>query len=110
LPEYALASQPSLAPENRAIAFFAAPNKGLWITDKFGKSYRRLVEGIVRRPRWSSDGKQALFLLPRPGSTDGSEPLVYDLYSIAIADENSALPPPPTLILQGIDWFDIVPN
>ena len=108
--EYTLASQPALAPENRAIAFFAAPNKGLWITDKFAKSYRRLVEGIVRRPRFSSDGKQALFLLPRPGPTDPNQTMIYDLYSIGLEDGNSALAPPPTLVLQGVNWFDIVPN
>jgi len=107
LPDYAFASgNPALAPENRAIAFLGN-EKGVWLTDKFGKSYRRLIEGAVLRPRWSLDGKRLYVLLPRPLTGDKT---IYDLYTIAPPDEGDTLPPAPTLILQGVDWFDVVPD
>ena len=107
LPDYAFASgSPTLAPENRAIAF-VGNEKGVWLTDKFGKSFRRLVEGGVLRPCWSVDGKLLYVLLPRPLTGDRT---IYDLYTIAPPDEGDALPPAPTLILQNVDWFDVVPD
>jgi hypothetical protein len=108
LPDYAFATgSPALAPENRAIAFIGN-EKGVWLTDKFGKAFRRLVEGAVFRPCWSPDGKLLYVLLPRPLTGDRT---IYDLYTIVPpADAEDALPPAPTLILQNIDWFDVVPD
>lgn len=105
LPDQAFATQPALAPENRAIAF-AALNKGIYITDKFGKMYRRVVEGGALRPRWSADGKRLYFLLPRP--LTGEKP-VFDLYFIGIPDAVNAVLDAPVLVEQGVAWFDIVP-
>jgi|GEM_PF-4526458 hypothetical protein len=110
-PPYAFAKQPALAPENRAIAFSTANGKGLWVTDKYGKEFRQVAEGVVLRPRWTTNGKAIYFLLPRPTSTetDNAAP-IYDLYAVpATSNTDSMLPPPPTLVLQGITWFDIVP-
>jgi hypothetical protein len=107
LPEYAYALNPALGFENRSIAFVSA-NRGLWTVDKFGKSYRRLMEGAVQRPRWSIDGERLLFLLPRP-LTSGDK-VVYDLYQIDVPKDETALPGPPRLVLQTVDWFDVVPD
>ena len=111
LPDYAFATAPALAPENRAIVF-AANNKGLWITDKFGKVFRRLLEGNALRPRWSADGKSVLCLLARPLTGDK---VVYDLYRVPLpesaAENGDPAPASPTtfvLVLQDIDWFDTV--
>lgn len=106
LPPYAYASSPALAPGNRAIAF-TADKQGLWLTDKFGKSFKRLAEGDIRRPRWSSDGLRVLFLLPRPLTGDQT---VLDLYSVTAPADADALPGPPTLVLQNVDGFDILPD
>ncbi|GAB4455131.1 MAG: hypothetical protein OHK0029_10710 [Armatimonadaceae bacterium] len=112
VPPYGFARQPSLAPENRLIAFAAMPGNGLWVTDKWGKSYQQVAEGMVIRPRWTTDGKRVLFLLPRPGNgATGSALPVYDLYSVPVgAETGSAVLEAPTLVLQGVRWFDIVPN
>jgi hypothetical protein len=111
LPDYAFATAPALAPENRAIVF-SANNKALYLTDKFGKTYHRLLDGNGIRPRWSSDGKAVFCLLPRPLT---GEKVVYDLYRIPLpdstADTTDTAPASPTtftLILQGVDWFDTV--
>lgn len=107
LPHYAYALSPALAPENRSIAFVSV-SQGLWTVDKFGKNYRRLVEGAVQRPRWSLDGKRLLFLLPRPLAAGAK--LIYDLYQIDTPKDATTIPGPPRLILQSVDWFDITPD
>lgn len=105
LPDYAFATTPALGPENREIAF-AAVGKGIYITDKFGKIYRKAVEGGAIRPRWSSDGKRLYFLLPRPLA--GDKP-VFDLYAITVPQGNDTPTDAPVLIQQGVEWFDITP-
>ncbi|MDX1933751.1 MAG: hypothetical protein SFU56_14225 [Capsulimonadales bacterium] len=111
LPDYAFASAPALAPENRAIVF-TANQRALFLTDKFGKSYRKLFDGNALRPRWSADGKAVLCLLPRPLT---GQKAVFDLYRIPLPDSawesEEVAPVSPTtftLIVQGVDWFDTV--
>ena len=108
LPEYANAHAPALGPGNRIIAF--ANDKGLWTTDKFGKAYRRLLEGVVRRPRFEPNLTEAMgiyCLLPRPNAGDKA---IYDLYRVELPEGPDSPTPPPTLILQGVDWFDLTPE
>jgi hypothetical protein len=106
LPAYAFATQPALAPQNRAIVL-VAEKQGLWLTDKFGKSYRRIVEGDVRTPHFSADGTRVFFLLPRPLSGDKPQ---LDIYSVTIPTEPNDSPGPPTLVLQSVAGFDVVPQ
>jgi hypothetical protein len=104
-PDYAFATHPALGPDNREIAF-SAVGKGIYITDKFGKAYRKVVEGGAIRPRWSSDGKRVYFLLPRPLA--GDKP-IFDLYAIAVPEGPNTPPDAPVLIQQSVEWFDIAP-
>lgn len=108
LPLYASAHAPALGPGNRIIAF--GNDNGLWTTDKFGKMYRRLLEGKVRRPRFEPGVSEAtgLFcLLQRPGAEDKT---IYDLYRADFPEGPDAPNPPPILIVQNVDWFDIIPD
>lgn len=103
LPPYAFAAQPEFGAATSSIAFVGGTEGGIWVTDRAGKSFRRMAEGAGRRPRWSLDGKRLLFLLPRPGATGK---VIYDLYSVPVV-EGGTIPAPPTLILQGVTWFDL---
>ena len=108
LPQYATARTPALGPENRIISF--SNDKGLWTTDKFGKAYRRLLEGTVLRPRFEPGVPEAMglyCLLPRPNA---GEKAIYDLYFVLFPESPEGATPPPTLLLQSVDWFDIVPE
>lgn len=112
LPPYGTAYHPALAPQNRAIAFVAAGQsseaggQGVWTVDKFGKMYQRIIEGEVRRPRWSSDGARLLFLRPRSSGTHG----IFDLYQINAPKDSASPSGAPRLVLQSVDWFDTVPD
>ena len=113
LPSDTLTLDPSLAPDQRRIAF--ATSGGLYLLDRKTQASLRLVAGSVVRPRWTPDGKSVYFLLVRPNSastTDVPTPPVYDLYAIdaPVSLSTTASPAPLRLVLQGIDWFDLVPE
>jgi hypothetical protein len=46
-------------------------------------------------------------LLPRPNTGDKS---VYDLYFASFPESPNNPAPPPALVMQTVDWFDIVPD
>ena len=107
-PPYATAHAPALGPGNRIIAF--GNGNGLWTTDKYGKGFRRLLEGSIRRPRFEpgiSEAMGVFCLLPRPNTGDKS---VYDLYFASFPESPNNPAPPPALVMQTVDWFDIVPD
>lgn len=106
LPDYAFALDPALSGnDNRYIAFTSA-NKGLWILDRTTSTYRQLLDRNVTHPRWTLSANGLYFLEPRP-LADGKT--TYDLYSATFAPRTGELAIP-QVVLQGVDWFDIVPE
>ena len=110
------ALDPALSPDQRRVAF--ATSGGLYLLDRKTQTALRLVAGSVARPRWTADGKSVYFLLVRPGSalapvdTPAAPLPTYDLYAIDAPASLAATgsPAPLRLVLQGIDWFDLVPE
>jgi hypothetical protein len=106
-PELNAVADPALSPNEREVAFATAD--GLWALDRTTRTVRKLVDGVVLRPRWSGDGNSLFFLLRRPGSEASPQ---FDLYAVdAPADlSQPLLPSPLRAVLQSVDWFDIVPE
>jgi hypothetical protein len=98
--EYSAALWPALSPTGSSIAFTSLP-RGLWLAEQNGASVRRLIASDATRARWSDDNKTIYFLAPRPVATDK---LSYDLYAISAISKN------PKILLQNVDWFDVIPD
>ena len=107
LPAYAFATDPALSPDGSRIAF-ATVDRGLWVVDWKTRTYHQLVEGAIRTPHWTADGKSLYFLLPRPGTAGKTE--TTDLYAVDVptifpdADADA----PVRLVLQNLDGFHLV--
>ncbi len=97
-PPYGAALWPALAPNGKSIVFASIP-RGLWLAEGSGLQTRRLINGEVARPRFSEDGKTVLFLSPRPTTADK---IAYDLYELPLGSST------PKVVLNDVDWFDLV--
>jgi len=101
-------ADPALSPNEQRVAI-SAPANGLVLLTRRSGLGQQAVAGVTLRPRWSPDGKSVYFLLQRPGSDAAP---VFDLYAVDVpsADSIAAAPTPFRLVLQGVDWFDVVPE
>ncbi len=106
LPDYAFARTPALSGNDNRYIAFASANKGLWILDRTTQQYRPLLERNVTRPRWAAEATSLYFLEVRPTQT--GKP-TYDLYDADFVPSTGQLGLPRPL-LQGVDWFDVIPD
>jgi hypothetical protein len=106
LPDYAFTRAPALSGNDNRYIAFASENKGLWIYDRTSQQYRPLLDRNVTRPRWSATANRLYFLEVRPGQAARTS---YDLYAGDFVPSTGQLGLPQPL-LQGIDWFDVVPD
>jgi hypothetical protein len=106
LPDYAFTRTPALSGNDNRYIAFATVNRGLWILDRTTQQYRPLLERNVIRPRWAAEATGLYFLEARPAQAGKT---TYDLYAADFVPSTGQLGLPRPL-LQGVDWFDIVPN
>ena len=106
LPDYAFTKTPALSGNDNRYIAFASENKGLWILDRTTQEYRPLLERNVTHPRWTAEATSLLFLEARPSQAGKSS---YDLYAADFVPSTGQLGLPRPL-LQGVDWFAVVPD
>jgi hypothetical protein len=106
LPDYAQIKTPALSGNDNRYIAFASLNKGLWLLDRTTQQYRPLLERNVTRPDWAAEATRLYFLEARPAQAGKTS---YDLYAADFVPSTGQLGLPRPL-LQGIDWFDIVPD
>ncbi|MBC8101948.1 MAG: hypothetical protein H7Z41_05105 [Cytophagales bacterium] len=107
LPDYAFTRTPALSGKDNRYVAFSSVNKGLWIFDRTTQQYRPLLERNVTRPRWAAEATSLYFLEARPAAPGGKPS--FDLYAADFVPSTGQLGLPRPL-LQGVDWFDIVPG
>lgn len=106
LPDYARVRTPALSGNDNRYIAFASESKGLWILDRTTQEYRPLLERNVTHPRWAAEATSLLFLEARPSQSGKSR---YDLYAADFVPSTGQLGLPRPL-LQGVDWFAVVPD